>query len=460
MEQLLLLAAENPVPDTYPGTYFGNIIEDLGQRWYMYLAMPVLAAIIGYVTKIVALWMMFKPLNFVGIPPFLGWQGIIPRKAATMASIATDTMTQELISPKDIFDKIDSKRVAQEMEKPILAMADELTREVAGRYYPGLWESLPEQGKKIIIRRIQAEAPKLVESIFDDISANIDQVLDLKHMIVTNLVRDKELLNRIFKEVGQKEFAFIRNSGLYFGFAIGCVQAIVWLLVWQFTYGWLVLPAFGLFVGWFTDWLALKMVFRPQYPTRYVFFTWHGLFIKRRAEIGEQYGELIAAEIITSKTLIEGVLNGPLSDKLFQMIQKQVQKTVDSTASVAKPLVVLTVGSKNYQEMKTTISEKIIEQIPDQLSHMEQYAEDAMDLKNVIGSKMRTLTPEQFEGLLRPAFQQDEWILITVGALLGFIVGEMQVALIMPLAGYPVHFGLPLPAPLAPELVCSGIERC
>ena len=42
---------------------------------------------------------------------------------------------------------------------------------------------------------------------------------------------------------------------------------------------------------------------------------------------------------------------------------------------------------------------------------------------------MQQLTEEEFEGVLRPAFQQDEWILITVGAVLGFLVGEMQVFL-------------------------------
>jgi uncharacterized membrane protein YheB (UPF0754 family) len=49
-----------------------------------------------------------------------------------------------------------------------------------------------------------------------------------------------------------------------------------------------------------------------------------------------------------------------------------------------------------------------------------------MDIRNLLISKMRELTTEEFENLLRPAFQQDEWILITTGAVLGFVVGEVQ----------------------------------
>lgn len=41
------------------------------------------------------------------------------------------------------------------------------------------------------------------------------------------------------------------------------------------------------------------------------------------------------------------------------------------------------------------------------------------------------MTTEQFEGVLRPVFQQDEWKLIAVGAVIGFLVGELQVFLML-----------------------------
>ena len=79
--------------------------------------MPFIAAIIGYGTKIVAIKMMFEPIEFFGIKPFLGWQGIIPKKAAIMSAIACDTLTSRLIKPEEIFARLDPERVAQELEK-------------------------------------------------------------------------------------------------------------------------------------------------------------------------------------------------------------------------------------------------------------------------------------------------------------------------------------------------------
>ncbi len=412
-----------------------QIVVDVQLNWFLYLSMPFVAAAIGYVTKIVAIRMMFEPIEFVGKPPFLGWQGIVPRKAAIMAGIACDTMTTKLIRPEDIFNRLDPERVAAEIEKPLLAAVEDITRAVAGHYSPGLWEASPEAVKQMIIRRIQDEAPLIVQQIMSDVKSNIDSVFDLKDMVVTNLLRDKPLLNRIFLEAGAGEFRFIRNSGLYFGFIIGCVQAVVWAL----TQNPWVMPLFGGFTGWFTDWLALKMIFNPKQPTKYLggLFEWQGLFLKRRSEVSAEYGRLIAKEIVTPKNIIDAILRGPLSDRLFTMVQKQVQRAVDDQAGVVKPFVVFAVGSSRYQEMKRVVSEEIMKRLPETLKHVEKYAGEAMDLERTLASKMQTLSVEEFEGLLHPAFEQDEWILITVGAVLGLIVGELQVQVMLKFAKTP-----------------------
>ncbi|MBX7227090.1 MAG: DUF445 family protein [Chitinophagales bacterium] len=405
---------------------FQEIVQDFQAHKWVYISMPIIAALIGYGTKIVAIRMMFEPLEFFGIKPFLGWQGIIPRKAATMSAIACDTLTSRLITPREIFSRLDPNRVAEELEKPMLDVVEQIAHEVGSAYQPGLWESVPENIKKMLIKRIQADSPAMVRDLMQQTKDNLDEVFDLKDMVITNLTRDKKLLNEIFLESGKEEFKFIRNSGIYFGFLIGLVQLVVWLL----THEPIIMPIFGLFTGWFTDWLALQMIFAPQTPKKYLgIFTWHGLFFKRQQEVASAYGALIAEKVLTPSNMIESILKGKLSDNLFAMVTKHVQKAVDEQTGVLKPIVVFAVGSQRYKDMKDQVTAKIVETMPKALKHMEKYAEDAMDIKNTLVTKMQELTPAEFEGVLRPAFKQDEWILITVGAVLGFLVGELQVVL-------------------------------
>jgi uncharacterized membrane protein YheB (UPF0754 family) len=402
------------------------MFADLQQHFWIYVSMPFVAALIGYGTKLIAIRMMLQPLQFIGIRPYFGWQGIIPRRAEKMATIAADTLLARLISARELYSRLDPQEIIKATEKPLMRDVAAIAHEVIGELQPGIWEALPENLKKQLVQSLQKEVPYVIRSVMVEMDRDLDSVFDTKAMIVNTMTQDPALLNRIFKEVGAQEFRFIAHSGIYFGFAIGCVQAVTWML----THSPIIMPLFGLFTGWFTDWLALKMIFFPKLPTKYFgVINWQGLFIKRRMQVASEYGALVADEILTPKNILNAILSGPLSDKLFELIMQKVKTLIDDQVGLVKPIVVMAVGGENYQRAKHKAAERLIASLPDTLKHVEAYVGNALDIKNTIVEKMQSLTEEEFEAVLRPAFQQDEWILITVGAVLGFAVGELQVFL-------------------------------
>ncbi|WP_022955275.1 DUF445 domain-containing protein [Perlucidibaca piscinae] len=399
------------------------LIADFKADMWLYISIPFISGLIGYVTKVVAIKMMFQPIEFWGIKPFLGWQGIVPRKAEKMATIAVDLMTERLIKPEEIFARLDPARIAREIEVPMMEASEDIVREVMQEYQPGLWEGMPEFMRQRIIKRVKGEAPKIVASIMGEVQVNVSRYFDIRHMVISNLKKDKKLLNEIFQRVGKQELKFFCKAGFYFGFIIGLVQMVCWL-VWREPW---MLPAFGGFVGLFSDWLALQMLFRPLNPKKLFGYTLHGLFLKRQQEVAGDYAALISKQMLTPGIMMEELFSGPRSDRVIQLLQKQVRRVVDEQAGVARPLVLYAVGTSRYIEMKQHIADRILERLPETMKHMEEYAEDAMDVRNTLITRMRMLTPTEFEGMLRPAFKEEEWILITVGAVLGFMVGEMQI---------------------------------
>jgi uncharacterized membrane protein YheB (UPF0754 family) len=134
------------------------IVADVSAHWQVYASMPFIAALIGYVTKRVAIEMMFRPLEFVGIPPVLGWQGVLPANAGRMAATATEMLTGSLVDPKEIFARLDPDQVAKEIERPLLRVVEDVTREVMEQYQPRLWEMLPSSAQQLLLKRVQAEA--------------------------------------------------------------------------------------------------------------------------------------------------------------------------------------------------------------------------------------------------------------------------------------------------------------
>ncbi|MDT5196597.1 MAG: hypothetical protein QOH20_3351, partial [Mycobacterium sp.] len=71
---------------------WSEITHDFGANWLIYLSMPLIAAFVGWSTKIVALEMLYRPLEFKGIGPF-GWQGIVPRRAGKVGSKTIELLT-------------------------------------------------------------------------------------------------------------------------------------------------------------------------------------------------------------------------------------------------------------------------------------------------------------------------------------------------------------------------------
>ncbi len=402
--------------------FFAAVWADFQAHFWLYLSMPFISGIVGYGTNVVAVRMMFYPLEFFGIPPLLGWQDIIPRRAGKMASISVDTITENLVSPQEMFSRLDAGRIADELEEPLNRIVGPLTDKIMERHAPLVWANTPAAVKKLVYERVKNEAPETINEMLDQVRNNMDRMFDISEMVITSLVRDKDLLNRMFKEAAEPEFRFIERSGFVFGFMFGIAQMSLWL----FYKGPWILPVAGLLVGYLTNWIALKMIFQPQQPRKILGYTFHGLFHKRQQEVARDYGTLVSQELITPANIFEALLKGPYSDKLFAFIQQRVTATLDETTKLAKPFVALTMGSRTYNEIKTDIVDAVMYELPDTMHSIVHYAEDAMDLKDTIITRLAALPPDRFEGMLRPAFEEDEWMLIAVGAALGLAVGFFQ----------------------------------
>jgi uncharacterized membrane protein YheB (UPF0754 family) len=68
-----------------------------------------------------------------------------------------------------------------------------------------------------------------------------------------------------------------------------------------------------------------------------------------------------------------------------------------------------------------------MEGLPQALSHIQHYTDSALNVKNLLREKMSNLPPSEFEGLLHPVFQEDEWKLVLMGGGLGVIIGITQI---------------------------------
>jgi len=386
-----------------------------------YLSIPIVSALVGWITNVVAIRMTFYPLKYVGIRPF-GWQGIIPSKAKKMAETAVDLWTTKLLDIGTQFSKIKPKKVAEEMSPSIDHLSRQIIDEVMDAKLPKIWQNAPQGIKDRVYEKVSDNLPLIVEEMMKEVEENFSEMLDLKFLAVSSLTQNKVLLNQMFLKCGEVEFKFIEKSGLYFGFLFGLIQMIVW----YYLPMWWVLPLFGMLVGYFTNFLALKLIFRPLNPINFGKLLIQGMFIRRQVEVASEYSKMVASKIITIENIFEYIIRGPGSEKLKSIVQKQIEFTINETAGIIKSLVEITTGSKLFLHIRNIACFRFMQELPMNIRHVFGYAENALDLEHILREKMIGLSPLEFESFLRPVFQEDETTLIIIGAVLGGMAGLLQ----------------------------------
>ncbi len=415
-----------------------EIKADFSVNWLIYLSMPFVAAFVGWSTKIVALEMLYRPQEFKGIGPF-GWQGIVPRRAGKVGSKTIELLTQNLLKPEELLQKVDAKEAVEALREPLTQAVDEISRDLAEQIRPGLWDSLPEAGRNAIKARINAETPRVVENLLHEMQADLPRFVDIQFLAITTLVRNKDKLNKLMRGLGDDAMAFVRRSGIYFGLVIGLVQMVAWAL---FQNPW-IMPAFGFGVGFISDYIALNMLFRPIKPTKFFgFIPFQGLLHAQRETVTADYARILSEDLFSPEILFDGVLRGPGADKLFALVAKEVDAAIDAQTGMATPLVKFAVGTERYNALKNTLVHMVLEKLPTTLNEAQDYAMEALDLEQTIIDKMGQLSNEEYESILRPVFKDDEPTMIAVGAILGGVVGEIQVQLIENFGNEPPHVAL------------------
>ena len=222
----------------------------------------------------------------------------------------------------------------------------------------------------MLVKQVQAGSPELVRRIMAEIQDDIDDVLDIRQVAVSALTRDKALLIKLIRDISRPEMAFIARCGIYFGLVLGLIQTVVWAV----TKDPWVLPLFGALIGWFTDWLAIKLVFFPRRAKRFGPITLHGVFQRRRDEVAKQYAEIVARDVMTVPNILDAVLRGPPSDRLLRMIHRIIEETIDEQAGIARPVIAVAVGSETFLEMKHAAADRAIRYLPDTILHAKDYA--------------------------------------------------------------------------------------
>jgi uncharacterized membrane protein YheB (UPF0754 family) len=394
---------------------------------FVLLLMPLVSAFIGWVTKVVAIEMAFRPIRFVGVG-FVGWQGQLPRRAAKFGAEAADIILDNVVDPREMVDRLDPVRIAAECDDIMVDAIDAVARDILGPR----WDRIPPAVKGPVISRARARAPQMVGNLLQQAKDNIDELFNVSYIVTSELIRDKALLVDLVRGPMAPIMRFMKVFGAVFGFLVGLLQMVVF----AFTESHVVIPVAGLVVGLVSDWIALRMMFDPKEPRRYLgLFRWQGLAFAERDHFIKEYAKVAAEKVLGPELIMRALLDGPLADRLFALVHREVEDAIDAELGIVEPLVPATIGSTRYETLRRTVVTEAQGRVREASERLGPYIIEALDVERTVEESLGALSNQALEDMLRPVFKDDEWLVVAVGGGLGFVVGELQVLLLTELAG-------------------------
>jgi len=212
--------------------------------WVQLATIPVFTGAVGWLINWSGVLMLFQPVRFRGwrvpglerlatllprkiqeIPGVMhggiGWQGIVPSRAAKMGSLAVDTGIAKVGRASDFYQQLDPEKLAEQIVALSRPDIRRLVERIAQREDPQLWNGLPDMVREAVHARVQQQLPEIVHSITTKVGENIDQLLDIKLMVIRHIEANPALGNRVFLEVGRNELRFIQNFGFVCGLLLG-----------------------------------------------------------------------------------------------------------------------------------------------------------------------------------------------------------------------------------------------
>lgn len=189
------------------------------------------------------------------------------------------------------------------------------------------------------------------------------------------------------------------------------------------------LPIVGALIGWLTNEVAVRMLFRPKHPVRVPFtgFTLQGVLPRRHADLADSIGRTVADDLLPATELIDRLDVESLKDELIVAVVEHVDQRLQSGFSRLLPSHLRTLLSNYLREVVEREAETFMASL---LQQVRSRVASHIDVQAMVTEKMLQLNLDELEVLARRIAGKELQAIVIFGAVLGFLIGLLQMVVV------------------------------
>ncbi len=179
-------------------------------------------------------------------------------------------------------------------------------------------------------------------------------------------------------------------------------------------------------IGWFTNFLAVKMLFHPKEPIKFLWWTIQGIFPKRQKALAINLGELIERELISHEDIQKVIQDPEFLSKFESMIHEYISNFLENKLTSFNPMISMFLTDEIKQKIQEILSEEIKQLIPEIIQKTSDELENKLDFSHIVRQKVEAFSMDKLEDILFSIMSKEFRFIEFVGAVLGFLIGIFQ----------------------------------
>ncbi len=190
------------------------------------------------------------------------------------------------------------------------------------------------------------------------------------------------------------------------------------------------IPFFTALIGWLTNKVAIKMLFRPMRPVHIFGWVWQGLVPRRQSEIAARTGEIVEKELLGKHIIRENIERVDLAPYLQDLAAQLIDEGISGFVKKI-PLLGSFIDETKLETLRNVVSKEAAKMAPTIRSKLAEEAEQKLDISSYVESQINSFDLDQLERVVHQVANKEFSTIELLGGVLGFVVGLLQLLLLL-----------------------------
>jgi uncharacterized membrane protein YheB (UPF0754 family) len=187
------------------------------------------------------------------------------------------------------------------------------------------------------------------------------------------------------------------------------------------------IPLISAFIGWFTNWIAIKMLFHPRLPVKVLGITFQGIFPKRQHQFAQKLGKLVSEELLSFKDIEAKITDGGNLKQVMPIVETHIDNFLRNKLASEMPIISMFIGDKTIEQLKSLFMKELESLFPVLMTSYMDKLRHELDLEAIVTEKVSNFSSDKLEEILQSIMSKEFKFIEIIGAVLGFLIGILQV---------------------------------